>query len=770
MTAEDIDFRRMIGVLNRQWTLIAAVTIGLSAFSTAGVISLSDWYTAETVLLVDPQASRIGTVDANAAAAQNPIDPGMVRSEVELATDGGVVAEVIKRLGLVSDPEFQPFAFPPRSGITAFLAGIGLGGLRAEEASDPVQKLSKILLKHVGVHNDGRSYVIRLSFEWTDPEYARKIANTWSDVYLQRQLAVQSEMATKTEEWLRARTAELQKTAAESEKAAQEYRDAHQLLEIKGSTVGQQQLNELNTQLVLASADRAQKEAIVAQARQNALDSTSPVLNSPLIQRLREQEADVSRRLTELRVNFGEEHPAVKRLHGEHDEIQRKIRTEIVKVGAASEADAAAARGREAEIRRQLERIRLGAIESDGAQVRLKQLEREAQANRALLAQFMLQLKEATAREGLERPSVRLVSAAVRPEAPSFPNRLLLIMLGFIGSASLGTAAGFGRERFSTRFTDPTSLRQATEMPLLGMIPEVRLRRGMRLADYILALPRSELGEAVRTIRTRLYLALTSGLPVEAAVRGRVVLITSSVSDEGKTTLAVALARSAARSGKRALLVDADLRRAGACAALREEACHAVAVAAEGNAEDGDRARNVPREWRPEEWRKDVGGKGACFEGEGRGFDALVSVDRVSGLHYAAPVASGDDPQEILGSSAMRDFIERARSIYELIIIDSPPVLLVSDAVVLSRLSDGVLYVMRWERTPRAAVLGAVRVLRDAGAVFAGMVMSRVDTRRMLGDWVAETGSVTSRYNHYDRDPVALPPRPEGLPVFGSES
>jgi len=752
MTAEDIDFQRMIGALKRQWKLIAAVTLGLGMASAAGVLMLPNWYMAEAVLLVDPQASKIGAVDV--AAGQNPLDPGKVRSEVELATDGGVVADVIKKLDLTTDPEFRAFTVPPaRSPWASYFSSLGLAAIQAEETADPVQKLSKMLLKHAGVHNDGRSYIIRLSFEWTDPEKAVRIANTWSDVYLQRQLAVKFEMATKTEAWLRERTAELQKTAAESERAVQEYRDAHQLLEVKGATIGQQQLNELNTQLVLAGADRAQKEAIVAQARQNSLESTSPVLNSALIQRLREQEADISRRLSELRVNFGEEHPAVKRARGERDDVERKIHGEIAKVAMSAETDAASARGREAEIKRQLDKIRVGAIESDGAQVRLKQLEREAQANRALLAQFMLQLKEATAREGLERPEVRLVSAAVRPEGPSFPNRALLIALGFLGSASIGTVAGFGRERFSLRFADPASLRLATEMPLLGMIPEVRLRRGMRLADYVLCWPRSELGEAVRTIRTRLYVALAAGLQSETALRGRVVLITSSVSDEGKTTLAVALARSAARGGKRVLLVDADLRRAAVGRALGGdlEADDSVEI---GNGGAGlDLVKSQEGEWRGEE----------RFHGEGEGFDALVSVDRVSGLHYAVPACPGEDPQEVLGSCAMRDFIERARSIYELVIIDSPPVLVVSDAVVLSGLADGILYVMRWERTPRAAVMGAVRVLRDAGGVFVGMVMSRVDTKRMLGEWVAETGSLSGRYHDYSRDPSALEPRPARL-------
>jgi capsular exopolysaccharide synthesis family protein len=757
MAGEEIDFRKMTAVLRRQWRFIVAIGLVLGAIAAFKVLTLPNWYTAEAVLLVDPQQAKLGLVDAGQVTP--PPDPGLVRSEVELMTDLAVVLDVIKRLDLLADPEFAALAVPPArhwwspsllaeklGALASRLSGDAAAAQMPQTAAsgssddfDPIQRLSQTLLKHATVMNDGRSFVVRLRFEWTDRDQAARVANAWADAFLARELAVKFEAAGKTEDWLRARTAELQKTVHDSERVVQEYRDAHQLLEVKGATVTLQQLNELNTELVKASAELSIKESAVSQLqsqlKRGVTDSSSSVLASPLIQRLREQEADASRRLSDLLTSFGEQHPTVKRVRSEIRDIEGKIRTEIGKVMAAAEADAAAARLRLAEIRKQLDLSRTAAIEADGAQVRLKQLEREAQANRAILAQFMLQSKESDARQGIERASVRLVSPAMRPDLPSFPNRTLLLAAGFIGAFSLGAVGAFGRERLTRKFVDPAGLQQETEVALLGMLPEARLPRGTRLSDYIVHYPRSEVGEAVRTIRTRLFVALSAELPAAHTGRNaRVVLVTSAVPDEGKTTLAVALSRSAALSGQRVLLVDADIRRPTVAAELRDESPGA--------------SRDLAHR----------------LLSEGHDLDRLIAVDRASGLHYVSAAATGDDPQEILSSRVMRDFLETSRRSYDLIIIDSPPVLVVSDAVILSGLSDGVLYVMRWESTPKAAVIGAIRVLRATGSRFAGLVMSRVDTRHMLDDWVADVGLVAGRYDDYYRGPTSRRGRVRGLP------
>jgi polysaccharide biosynthesis transport protein len=733
--AEEIDLRRLTGVLRRRWRFIAATSTLLFLLAMARVLTLQNWYTAQTVLVLDQLPPQLAGLEA--AAPEAPVDPARVRSEVELLMDPGVGIDVIKKLDLMADPEFAPYALPPTAhwwspsvlnAELAALAGLPDQEAAAEAAVDPVQRLVKELLKHATASNDGRSYVITLGFEWTDPNEATRIVNAWADAYLARQLNAKYVAAGKTEEWLRSRADELRKSVQESEHAVQEYRDTHQLLEVKGTTVTLQQLTELNTQLVLATNERSQKEAIYAQLqtqlKNGTNDSSSIVLASPLIQRLREQESDALRRLSDLTTSYGDEYPAVKRARSEVKEIRAKIQTEIAKVLAAAAADAAAARAREADLHKQIEAVRGRAVEADSAEVGLKELEREAQANRALLAQFMLQSKEASAQQGLERPSVRVVSPAVRPYLASFPNRSLLLAASCLAAVSLGAIGAFLREGLSRHFLEPADLRQAVDVQVLGFIPEVRLPPSVRMADYVVQWPNSELAEAVRSIRTRLTVALDAAgtnRALSAQRTGRVVVVTSALPEEGKTTTAVALARNVAMTGKRVLLVDADLRRP---AVLRE-----LAPSAES------RAVAQPRDF------------------TGTGFTDLVMVDRASGLHYMTAAVEDSQPDELLESHIMGRLLNEARAQYDLVVIDTPPVLVVSDAVLLARFSDGVLYVMRWETTPRAEVIGAIRVLREAGADLAGVVMSRVDTRRLLPDWVADTGLISGRYESYYHNP-----------------
>jgi succinoglycan biosynthesis transport protein ExoP len=745
---EEIDFGRMRTVLQRHWRFIVVVGLILGTAVAAAVLTLPNSYTAEAVLIVDPrQQPRLGAAGADDAAAQ-AVDPGLIRSEIELITDTGVVIDVIKNLDLMGDPEFAKLAAAPTprpwspSYWVGLLRELGIAAPerdRGDPSTEPVLRLAKALAKHATVVNDPRSYVLHLQFDWTDRDTAARIANAWTQTYLAHQLAAKYESANRTGGWLKERTAELQDKAHQSERAVQEFRDAHRLLEVKGSTVILQQLNELNTQLVLASADRAQKEGVLAQVqaqgKRGVSDSATAVLASPLIQRMREQEADASRRLADLLTTYGEQHPLVRQARSQIADVEGKIRNEIGKVAASSEADVRAARGREEELKRQIERIRQEAVAADGDQVRLRQFEREAQADQALLQQFMLQSKEMDTREGIERPPARLVSAALRPDVPSFPNRMLFIALGFAASFSISSVAAFGRERLTRRFVDPTVIESALGAALLGTVPEIRPARGATVSDYVVRWPRSEFGESVHTVRTRLY-AVLAGLPGGARPAGtgrrsgRVVLVTSAMPAEGKTTIAVSLARSAALNGAKTLLVDADVRRPAVREALRSEVREGQERAVVQHRPTGD-----------------------------RDFDEMLAFDSASGLHYVSAAEHSEDPQEALGSHALGDFIEEARKHYDLVLIDSPPVLVVSDAVVLSGFADAVVYIMRWERTPRAAVLGAVKALRQGGAAFAGIVLSRVDTSRMLDEWVAHTGVAHGRYGVYYEQPRKPPGR-----------
>jgi capsular exopolysaccharide synthesis family protein len=226
--------------------------------------------------------------------------------------------------------------------------------------------------------------------------------------------------------------------------------------------------------------------------------------------------------------------------------------------------------------------------------------------------------------------------------------------------------------------------------------------------EVIVKHPTSQYSEAIRSIRTALRYSDIDHPP-------KVVLVTSSLPGEGKTVFAASLARSVARSGGRALLVDCDLRRPGVARLLGVDA--------------------------------EPGLLGLFAEGANQ--DSIIRVDAASGMHFIVSKGGTANPQDLLSSQQMRAFLERMRSRYDTIVIDAPPVLAVSDPIILSHVVDATMYLVRWEKTPRPVVLGAMKILRTNGGPVAGVVLSRVNARRHASYGYGDAAYYYGRYSDY---------------------
>jgi capsular exopolysaccharide synthesis family protein len=365
-------------------------------------------------------------------------------------------------------------------------------------------------------------------------------------------------------------------------------------------------------------------------------------------------------------------------------------------------------RAKEASLRKTLDTLQGSTAQQDKAQVQLHELERETQANKALYEDFLNRFKQTTAQEDLRQADARLVSSATPPGLPSYPNKTLFLNIAIAVSIFIGILVAFVLEHLDNGFRTPDQLEKLIGLSTLGMVPLVA--KGPQPHEVVVEQPVSQYSEAVRSVRTALRYSDVDDPP-------KVVLVTSSLPSEGKTVFATSLARSVARSGARALLVDCDLRRPVSSKLLGVDSGAGLVDYFDGDAS----------------------------------LESIIGVDQRSGMHFITAKGGTANPQDILSSQHMRSFLELMRSRYDLIALDSPPILAVSDAIILSHIVDTTIYIVRWEKTPRHVVQGAVKAMRANGGPIAGAVLSRVNTRRHARYGFGDTAYYYGRDSAYYR-------------------
>jgi capsular exopolysaccharide synthesis family protein len=418
------------------------------------------------------------------------------------------------------------------------------------------------------------------------------------------------------------------------------------------------------------------------------------VQNSQLIQRLKEQEAAVVRRIGELSGRFGARHPKMIDARAELADLRAKIRAEMGRIIQRLRNDQKIAQAREDSLKDTLTKLQDEQAHQVRDQVELHELTRKAELNRKLYEDFLAKVNLATQTTTRRESHVRVIATAQPPVDPSYPRKPVIVALGLVLSGVFGVLLVLLIERLRTGFRTPAQIEEAAQLSLLGTVPRLPRRHLARrdIADFVIEAAGSTYAEAIRSLRT----ALSVSGPKEPP---RVVLVASSLSGEGKTSLVVSLARQAAQSAVTGsvILVDCDLRRPKVAAAMGLD-CNA--------------------------------GLMQLFAGEARLEDVILDDPR-TGLKVLPAVGGTPNPPELLSSAHMRDLLQELTRRYDLVILDSPALNSVSDARVLARFADATIFVVQWGTTPRNVALAAIRQLQSAGAAIAGIVLHKVDQRTL---------------------------------------
>jgi len=722
---EQMDLQQVLQMLSRRRWPILSVAVGVTVAATLIAFQLTPRYTAEAVLMLDLRKNQV--VDMQAVMSGLPPETAAVRSEVDVLSSRSIAEKVADRLNLAADPEFNPALqtdkgplsrLHPREWIPGSWLEVLTG--RAATPTDPDQvaadqrtALVDAVREGFRVSNDGRSYSLRITYTSLDPRKAARIANGFAEVYLTDQLEAKFEATRRANDWLSNRLTELQEQVRISEQAVQTFREQNNLIQAKGGTVSAQQLTELNSQLVIARTERGQAEARLRAAQRvtstgQAVEAAADVIASPLIQRLREQESQVRRREAELSNRYGPRHPTMINVRAELADLRQKIGEEVRRIVQGLENELEVTRAKEASLQATLNELQGISGDNARAEVQLRELERQAEANRVLYENFLSRSKETREQQDLQAADARLISPAVAPTRPSFPNKKLIVMLGGLGGLMMGLLTALALERLDRGFRGAPQVEGALGVPVLAQVPSLAGKTKSKPEDYVLEKPMSSFAEALRSLRTALHYSNVDEPP-------KVVVVTSTIPREGKSTLCLSFSRAAARAGSRVLLIDADLR--------RPRIAKAMGVEARGNL------------------AQLLAGEKSAAE--------VVQVDEASGAHMITARPDTPNPQDLLSSRQMEKFIEGARGLYDLIIIDTPPVLAVSDAAAVSKIADVVLYVVHWGSTAREMVATGVKQLRSYNAPIAGVVLSQVDLKKHARYGYGDYGYYYGKYREY---------------------
>jgi exopolysaccharide transport family protein len=723
---EGVDLLRLVALFRRRLPLFLAVALVVFVAVVIFTVQATPLYTATSSLTINTRTQNV--VSAESVLSGLSAETSVVDTEIEILKSRQLAQRVVEALNLEEDAEFNPALAEPGA-LEAVVGGIGaLFGaaapdaareqLSAVEAQKEKEKVVDNVLSRLSVRRAGLTYVMNVGFTSENPAKAARIANTYAERYLLEQLEAKFDATRQANSWLNTRLTELRGEVQQAEAAVEQYRTANNLLSSSGATLTEQEISTYNQQLATVRATQAEAEARLRTARSQLAagsngEDVGEALGSQVVQQLRSRRAEVSGRVADLSSRYGPRHPDMMRAERELADIDAQIQAEIRRIISNLEAQVQVARERTASMAGSLGSARGTLAANNAAGVRLNELSRNAEAVRTLYQSFLNRFQETTSSEGIEESDARIVSPASIPTGASSPNVPLNLALGLVLALGAGFAAVVLAIMLDTGVTTAEDVERKFSLPHLGSVPLLASvaapeDRDETPADYVVKKPLSSFTEAVRAMRASI---LFSRIGHDI----RVITLTSALPGEGKTTTALCLARVAAQQGARVVLVDCDLRR-----------------------------RNVNRllGFEPEVGLVEVLNRSVPL-------DQAIKLDELSGAHILPLAKDSFTPRDVFGTPAMDQLLAHLRQSFDLVILDTAPVLAVSDTRLIAAKSDAVVFLARWRRTPERAIGSALKALEQSGAHVAGLGMTQVDMKAQSRYGYGDAGYYYADYKKY---------------------
>ncbi|HYC02308.1 MAG TPA: polysaccharide biosynthesis tyrosine autokinase [Azospirillaceae bacterium] len=693
-----IELPAVLGALRRGWLiLLVAVAVGIAGAVLTTLLA-TPTYRAAMAILVQPQDNPLMRPGALGTALAPPA-VSQVDNHVRMLGSHTTLRAVAAALELDQDAEFapgQPFDWLPASVRTLLPAAFETTGGWADDPAQRETALLRRLDERLEVGRDGETDVITVAFTSRDPHKAARIVSAIVESYRRSQEAEKRQSVERVRGWLAEQTGRLRAEVAEAEAMVETHRAAHRLTDGRDAVPGTTELSVLRVELNAARIAAAEKQARLRRvnelrARGDGYRPVTEVASSPVIASLLQLDDELLREESHLSQTLGDKHPRVLEARAKRERVAAKMETEVRDIVRTMEVEATAARARERELATVLDEAGRRSAAAGHAGLRSRDLEREAASRRGVYEAALLRQTEMQDVAVLAEPDAAIISPAAVPDRPVFPRLGTLLPAGAAVSLMLGIGLIALREHLDRGLRTGRQVEAALGLPAFGLVPRIAPgRTGQTPYRYLLEKPGSAYADAVQSILLRVQQA-----PPEAA--RHVLLVTSTQPGEGKTSLSLSLAAAVARTGRRTLVVDLDLRHP-----------------------------SIGREL-------GIRGKFGLLEfvaGECGLDDIIQSDNREPNLHAITLRRPVESPADILSSPRLRGLLAELRHRYDLIILDSPPALAFSDVGMAAQLADAVLFVVQWERTSGAMAANGVTALVQSRVPVIGAAVTQVDVRR----------------------------------------
>ena len=717
-------------VVKHRWliALFCLIVVTTTAFIT---FTTERTYTAETELQIDKQAPRVTKIEeVMQPDVFGPEKYDYYQTQFRILESRTLAASVIRDLGLESDPRFlggtQPGLFRRAFGALRGLFGPSpkVDPESLELGVDP--RLIDLYLDLLEIEPVKNSRLVKIRFSTHEPVLSAQIANAHASAYINEGMQNRYHATSEAQQFLESKLGELKQKVESTEAALNKYRAEHHILSLDGrENLVVDRLDDLNKRLTMAQAERIQYESQYRLIVERNYEDLPAVIESPLIQRLKEALAKLEAKYALLSEKFKPAYPAMEQAQGEVDAARSRLDAEIHKVVAGITSTYMAAKGREDALREQLDEQKRAAMDLKENSVDYNMLKRDVDTSHALYESTLARMKETTVADSLKFSNVTVVDKAEVPLYPSRPKRTLNLILSLMAGLVMGTGLAFFFEYLDNTLKTTEEVERYIRVPALGLVPSfapgarpyepdrvavpAMATDGMPRELVTLHHRRSVVSEAYRTIRTAILLSRADNPP-------RLLLVTSGQAGEGKTITAVNTAITLAQSGARVLIVDADMRR---------PRCHRVLGTENGH------------------------GLSTLLTGQGDLREAIAPTG-VENLFFVSSGPVPPDPAELVGSVKMRETLAVLREGFDYVLIDSPPVLPVTDGVLLATMVDGVVLVARGQQTPKDVVRKARERLDYARANVLGVVLNNVNVNS--GDYHYHNRYTYSYYGTQDAE------------------
>ena len=706
MAGDDISLATYWNVLRkRRWTVLTTALV-LTTAALVASYRLTPIYRATARVEVEADTPLIQSLNELYSKAE--ADDAFLQTQIQVLKSDNLAWRTIEKLRLAENPAF---------------AAPG-----AEAAADlEARKLSLIdaFRGRVNVQLVPRTRMLLVGFESSDPRLAAQVASALVSNYVDYNFREKYDATRQASGWMEQQLDELKAKVEKSQQALVGYERQNQIVNTgEKQNVLEQMLSDVSRDLTNAESERIQKESLYRQVLANRAQ-VAALAHSELLQKLEEKAAELRGQHTEVTAQYGPRFPRALRLEQQLAEFQSQIAREQNRVIERVRNDYNAAVSREALAAQAFARQKEELGRLNQLLVQHNILQREFESNQQLYQSLLQRLKDATVSAGLRSTNIHVVDSALPPATPIRPRRALNVALGVLGGLVLGVMGAFAQEGLDRSIHSADQIESLLCAPALAVIPlersqrpaargllsrlQARNSRGGRGREVALAVahrPKSVLAESYRALRTAVLLSSAPAAP-------KTVLVTSAHMGEGKSVTALNLAQAMAQRKGPVLIMDCDLRKGSVGRAFELSAEKGVSSVLTGRDTLEEALQQYPAQ--PNLWILPCG-----------------------------PVPP--NPAELLGSDSMAELWKELRRRYEHIIVDSPPVLLVTDATILSNLADGVILVAESGKTPRAALLRTRRILDDAGARILGVALNKLDQRH--GGYY-DYGYYRYGYHHY---------------------